>query len=243
MNRFFFLLLLAFQAMPSTGVALPRRLVIALDGIAYRDMKALQSGVTFTNIWGGVLHRQAFSSFDEGYFPVSRMVSTFPSTSDVAWTDIFGNRPLPGYQRTYFSTAANSQISLNGVTTTLEHEKQMDWQVESGFIRSMGYIYSAHVFEYEMRKLVKNFWNTRSTNADYYAPRMTPSIWIATSFPCFACSTNSSRICAPVTKPKKDAICKLSFSRITDTITPVPASASRSGNFWKRADTGLRSPS
>lgn len=155
--------------MPSTGVALPRRLVIALDGIAYRDMKALQSGITYTNIWGSVLHRQAFSSLDEGYFPVSRLVSTFPSTSDVAWTDIFGNRPLSGYQRTYFSTAANSLISLSGVTTTLEHERQMDWQVESGFIRSMGYIYSAHVFEYEMRKLVKNFWNTRSTNADYYA--------------------------------------------------------------------------
>ena len=154
--------------MPSTGVALPRRLVIALDGIAYRDMMALQAGVAYTNIWGNVWHRQAFSSA-EGYFPVSRMVSTFPSTSDVAWTDIFGNRPLPGYQRTYFSTAANSQISLNGVTTTLEHERQMDWQVESGFIRSMGYIYSAHVFEYEMRKLVKNFWNTRSTNAGYYA--------------------------------------------------------------------------
>src|ERR1035438_1725803 len=169
MNRFVFLILLAFQAMLSTGVALPRRLVIALDGIAYRDMKALQSGVTYTNIWGSVLHRQAFSSFDEGYFPVSRMVSTFPSTSDVAWTDIFGNRPLPGYQRTYFSTAANSQISLSGVTTTLEHERQMNWQVQSGFIRSMGYIYCAHIFEYEMRELVKNFWNTRNTNAGYYA--------------------------------------------------------------------------
>jgi len=168
MNRFVFLLLLAFLAGPSTGVALPRRLVIALDGIAYRDMKALQSGVTYTNIWGSVLHRQAFSP-SEGYFPASRMISTFPSTSDVAWTDIFGNRPLPGYQRTYFSAAANSQISLNGVTTTLEHEKQMHWQVESGFVRSMGYIYSAHVFEYEMRRLVKNFWNARGTNADYYA--------------------------------------------------------------------------
>jgi hypothetical protein len=33
----------------------------------------------------------------------------------------------------------------------------------------MGYIYSAHVFEYEMRRLVKKFWNTRDTNADYYA--------------------------------------------------------------------------
>jgi hypothetical protein len=51
MNRFVLLLLLAFQAMPSTAAALPRRLVIALDGIAYRDMKALQSGVTCTNIW------------------------------------------------------------------------------------------------------------------------------------------------------------------------------------------------
>jgi hypothetical protein len=167
MNRFVFLFLLAFQVLPLTSVALPRRLVIALDGIAYSDMTALQAGITYTNIWGSVLHRQAFS-FEEGYFPASRMISTFPSTSDVAWTDIFGNRPLPGYQRTYFSAAANTLISQNGVTTTVEHERQMDWEVESGFIRSMGYIYSAHVFEYEMSKLVKNFWDTRSTNADYY---------------------------------------------------------------------------
>lgn len=168
MNRFVFLLLLAFQAWPSTGVALPRRLIIALDGIAYRDMEVLQRGIPYTNILGGVHHRQAFSS-DEGYFPVSRMISTFPSTSDVAWTEIFGNRPLPGYQRTYFSAAANSLVSKNGVTTTMEHERQMDWQVEGGFVRSMGYIYSAHIFEYEMREMVKNFWNTRSTNAGYYA--------------------------------------------------------------------------
>jgi hypothetical protein len=167
MNRFFFLLLLAFQVLPSTGVALPRRLVIALDGISYRDMKALQSGVTYTNIWGSVLHRKAFS-FEEGYFPASRLISTFPSTSDVAWTDIFGNRPLPGYQRTYFSAAANALITQNGVTTTVEHERQMDWEAESSFVRSMGYIYSAHVFEYEIHALVKNFWDTRSTNADYY---------------------------------------------------------------------------
>ena len=168
MNRFAFLFLLAFQFLALSSVALPRRLVIALDGIAYSDMTALQAGVTYTNIWGNVLHRQAFR-LEEGYFPVSRMISTFPSTSDVAWTDIFGNRPLPGYQRTYFSAAANALISQNGVTTTVEHERQMDWQVESGFVRSMGYIYSAHVFEYEMRKLVKNFLDTRSTNADYYA--------------------------------------------------------------------------
>jgi hypothetical protein len=167
MNRFF-LLFLPILLLPSTGFALPPRLVIALDGIAYRDMRALQAGVIYTNIWGSVLHRRAFGS-DEGYFPVSRMISTFPSTSDVAWTDIFGNRPLPGYQRTYFSAAANSLISNNGVTTTVEHERQMDWQVESSFMRSMGYIYSAHTFEYEIHELAKLFLNTRSTNADYYA--------------------------------------------------------------------------
>ena len=165
---FAFFILLAFQAFPSTAVALPARLVLVLDGIAYRDMKALQAGVTYTNIWGSVLHRKAFG-FEEGYFPVSRVVSTFPSTSDVAWTDIFGNHPLPGYQRTYFSAAANSLISNSGVTTTMEYERQMDWQVESSFIRSMGYIYSAHTFEYEMHKLVKNFWNAGSKDGNYYA--------------------------------------------------------------------------
>jgi hypothetical protein len=163
-----FFILLSLQAFPSTGAALPARLVLALDGIAYRDMKALQTGVTYTNIWGSVLHRKAFG-FEEGYFPVSRVVSTFPSTSDVAWTDIFGDRPLPGYQRTYFSAAANSLISHNGVTTTVEYERQMDWQVESSFIRSMGYIYSVHTFEYELHELVKNFWNARSEDGNYYA--------------------------------------------------------------------------
>ena len=167
-RRFVFITWLALQALPMTGVALPARLVLALDGIAYRDMKTLQAGVANTNFLGMVSHRQAFSS-QEGYFPVSRMISTFPSTSDVAWTDIYGDRPLPGYQRTYFSAAANSLISNNGVTTTIEHERQMDWQVESSFMRSMGYIYSFHTFEYEIHELVQNFLNTRSTNADYYA--------------------------------------------------------------------------
>src|SRR5208282_6380067 len=100
-------------------------------------LKALQDGVISTNVWGKPFRRQAFT-LAEGYFPVSRMVSTFPSAYDVAWTDIFGDRPLPGYQRTYFSAAANSEISINGVTTSMEHERQMDYQVESGFIRSMG---------------------------------------------------------------------------------------------------------
>lgn len=136
-----------------------------MDGISYRDVKALQEGVVYTNFWG-VVRRHGFG-LDEGYFPVSRMVSTFPSTSDVAWTDIFGNRPLPGYQRTYYSTAANSEIAVNGLTSTMEHERQMQWQSESDMVRSMGYIYSVHVYEYEVRDMVNNFW--KATGANFYA--------------------------------------------------------------------------
>jgi hypothetical protein len=162
-----FFILWSLQAFPSTGVALPSRLVLALDGIAYRDVKALQTGVTYTNVWGSVFHRQAFGS-EEGYFPVSRMVSTFPSASDVAWTEIFGDRPLPGYQRTYFSTAANSQISINGVTTTMEHERQMHWQEGNGFLRAMGYLFPSHAYEHEVHELVENFWKTKDKQDSFY---------------------------------------------------------------------------
>jgi hypothetical protein len=170
-SRFVFLLILALQVLPSTSSALPKRLILALDGIAYRDMKALQEGVTYNDPHGIQFHRQGFH---QGYFPVSRMISTFPSTSDVAWTDIFGNRPLPGYQRTYFSDAANSQISINGITTTMEHESQMHWQVENGFLRTLGYVFPSHMYQYEVHELVKNFLNTKSEDDNYYAYIRTP---------------------------------------------------------------------
>jgi hypothetical protein len=166
-SRTLLLVFLAFQVFPFNGVALPRRLVLGLDGVAYRDMKALQEGVTCTNIWGTRLHRQAFS-LSEGYFPVNRLVSTFPSTSDVAWTDIFGDRPLPGYQRTYFSAAANSQIVINGITTTMEHEAQMNWELEDNLPRTMGYVYPVHTFELEVHEMIKGFWNDTDNDGSYY---------------------------------------------------------------------------
>ena len=171
MTRSVFFLLLAIQAVPSTSVALPKRLIIGLDGVSYRDMKALQAGVTYKDTHGFQFHRQAFH---QGYFPVSRMISTFPSTSDVAWTDIFGDRPLPGYQRTYFSEAANPEISVNGITTSMEHERQMHWQVQNGFLRTLGYVYPSHMYEYELHELVRNFLNTKNGGDNYYAYVRTP---------------------------------------------------------------------
>jgi hypothetical protein len=160
-------LLVLLAIFPLTSRALPVRLVLAIDGISYRDLAALQAGMLHTNFWGHKIYCRAFSS-DEGYFPVSRMVSTFPSASDVAWTDIFGDRPLPGYQRTYFSAAANAQISIDGVGTSMEHERQMQWQEDSGFLRALGYLYPFQVFEHELRGLSENFWRAAGTNESFY---------------------------------------------------------------------------
>jgi Type I phosphodiesterase / nucleotide pyrophosphatase len=171
-SRSVFLLLGALQVLSLTSTAaLPKRLILALDGISYRDMQALQEGVTYKDAKGRQFHRQGFH---QGYFPVSRNVSTFPSTSDVAWTDIFGDRPLPGYQRTYYSEAANSQVSINGVTTTMEHERQMQWELENGFLRTLGYVCPSHVYKYEVHEFAKVFLNTKSEADNYYVYIRTP---------------------------------------------------------------------
>src|SRR5262249_12917887 len=83
--------------------ALPQRLVLCLDGVSWRDVKALQEGVV-TNEHGHQRGTRVFA-FAQGYYPVSRLISTFPSCSDVAWTEMLGNHPLPGYQRSYFDAS------------------------------------------------------------------------------------------------------------------------------------------
>jgi hypothetical protein len=171
-SRSVLLLLWALQILSLTSAAaLPKRLILALDGISYRDMQALQEGVTYKDVKGRQFHRQAFH---QGYFPVSRNVSTFPSTSDVSWTDIFGDRPLPGYQRTYFSEAANAQIAINGVTTTMEHERQMQWELENGVMRTLGYVFPLHTYTYEVREFPKAFLKTKSEAENYYVYVRTP---------------------------------------------------------------------
>lgn len=172
MSRLFQLSLLVLMMLPlSSHATLPRRLVLALDGVAYRDVKALQEGVTYRDRRGRQFHRQAFQN---GYFPVSRMISTFPSVSDTAWTEILGDRPLPGYQRTYFSTAANMEIFQNGISTSMEYERQMSWQEAGGLRRSMGYGFPVHTFNYEVHKMLRSFLNATNQCGTFYAYLRTP---------------------------------------------------------------------
>ena len=134
-------------------------------------MKALQAGVTYTDLIGRQFHRQAFH---QGYYPVSRMISTFPSASDVAWTEILGDRPLPGYQRTYFSEAANLEVFQNGITTSMEYERQMTWQVTGGLMRTLGYVFPRRTFKYEVHELVRNFLKADNQGDTYYALLRSP---------------------------------------------------------------------
>src|SRR4051812_1729940 len=161
----FFLAVL--QVLPSTGgAALPARLILLVDGVSYRDVKALQEG-TLCKIVGG--RRVPVQAFRQGYFPASRMISTFPSISDPAWTEILGNQPAPGYQRTYFSAATGSEVSLNGVTSSAEYEKQMTWQMQGSFRRAMSYGSPVRAFRYELNELVKSFLQSKGETTNFYA--------------------------------------------------------------------------
>lgn len=146
--------------------ALPRRLVLLVDGVSYRDVAALQQGVTYTDSLGRQFTRRAFH---EGYFPVSRLVSTYPSASDVAWTEILGNRPLPGYQRTYFCAATHAEIYLNGISTTMEYERQMHWQLDGGVARAFGYLHPHTTFKREVREAIDGLLRANVPGDTFYA--------------------------------------------------------------------------
>ena len=56
----------------------------------------------------------------------------------------------------------------------MEHESQMHWEVENGFLRTLGYVYPRHTFKYEVHELVKHFLNTKSEDDNYYVLIRTP---------------------------------------------------------------------
>jgi hypothetical protein len=144
------------------GRILPTRLVLCLDGVAWQDINALQAGVALDKRGHQVA---AFKT----YLPVSRLISTFPSCSDVAWTEMFGNEPLPGYTRSYFDNSTSQFVVLNGVTSTVKYERQMHFQEENGWVRSRGYAFPNHEFKKEMQDFLHDFKYDSAGIDTYYA--------------------------------------------------------------------------
>jgi hypothetical protein len=149
--------------------ALPSRLVLLLDGVSYEDVRALQKGVdSYATTGAGQIPRQAFQ---QGYFPASRLIATFPSISDVSWTEIMGNDPPPGYQRTYFRSDIACEVTVNGVAGLLDYETQMTWHLQGGFRRTVSYSSPKATFKYELRQVIEGFLQSSGdrTNCYYYA--------------------------------------------------------------------------
>jgi hypothetical protein len=124
------------QALSPDG--LPRRLVLALDGIPYDVFVQLQA---------------------EGHFgsfrPAARMVSTFPALSDVAFAQIEGSVPPSGYQTRHFDPERGRVVGNNvGALSERAHPKiASDASGHSVAHRVYGYMAPMRVARAELHQI------------------------------------------------------------------------------------------
>ncbi|MEH6549719.1 MAG: alkaline phosphatase family protein [Pseudomonadales bacterium] len=132
---------------------LPRTLIIALDGVPYGAMEALYQQGNF-----------------HSFHPPSKMVSTFPSMSDVAFTEIFELPPTDGYQQVYFSHKNNRLIGGLGseMFELEEFEHHFDSILHTKRHLLMLYISSHRAAQKEMALLRKKLWSSND-KAEFYA--------------------------------------------------------------------------
>jgi len=116
----------------------PQRLVLALDGIPYEVFADLQQ-------------RGHFSSFK----PAAKMVSTFPSLSDVAFAGIGGGEPPEGYQVMRFDPAQNKVVG-NTIGSLGSRAHARDWvdsRNYSSLHRMVGYMAAYRVALNDLRQI------------------------------------------------------------------------------------------
>ena len=117
---------------------LPRRLVLALDGIPYDVFVEMQREGHFAD-----------------FSPAGRMVSTFPALSDVAFAQIEGSLPPAGYQTRHFDPELGKVVGNNvGALSERAHPKiASDASPHSVPHRVYGYIAPMRVARSELRQI------------------------------------------------------------------------------------------
>ena len=125
------------SAAPSPD-GLPRRLVLAIDGIPYDVFVAVQAEGRFAS-----------------FHPAARMVSTFPALSDVAFAQIEGSTPPAGYQTRHFDPVLNRVVGNNvGALSERAHPKiSSDATSHSVPHRIMGYVAPMRIARKELREI------------------------------------------------------------------------------------------
>ncbi len=131
--------------------------MLALDGIDYRDIEAAKQ-------------RGLFAEFRAP----SRLISTFPSISDVAWHEIMGVQPPLGYQRVYYSTRLNMMVgdALDAIKP-IEYEHRMDLAFDTKLHHLGAYLISNRVARGEVDTDAREFFR-RGGRPTVYAYNVGP---------------------------------------------------------------------
>ncbi len=156
--RFYVLLLAVLLAgcLPTFRRSVPapllaRRLVLALDGIDYRDVVAAGERGLFA-----------------GFHRPSKLISTFPSISDIAWHEIFRVQPPRGYQRIYYSAGYNDVMGapLDAIRP-IEFEDRMDMAFGARFHHLGAYIISNTISRREVDVVARDFFTITGRSTVY----------------------------------------------------------------------------
>ncbi|MEK7692407.1 MAG: alkaline phosphatase family protein, partial [Bdellovibrionota bacterium] len=149
----------SLDALKAVAEQLPKRLVIALDGLAYDDVLKVQT-----------TEKRCMQSF----YPASRAVSTYPSLSDIAWADMLRVAPPAGYQRYYYSTRRNQIIggSLADMGNPQEYEHRMHLVFDKLSQHAKAYVASFKMAKTEIRGITEKFFESRNTK-NFYAYMLT----------------------------------------------------------------------
>ncbi|MBC7692701.1 MAG: alkaline phosphatase family protein [Methylotenera sp.] len=137
--------------------ALPSRLIIGVDGVAYRTMQELQQ-----------------EGFYKTFFPVSRTVSTFPSLSSIAWADILHTRAPLGYDRFHFHACQHGDMKhptefSGSILGSGDHEEAHDlWDYHIPSLLTFGTnVAPGKTIRLEMSKITEGFFSTQG-KVTYY---------------------------------------------------------------------------
>jgi hypothetical protein len=119
-----------------------RKLAVCLDGVPYEDMAAL---------------------WDQGYFREfarpGKLISSFPSLSDVALTELLQTDKVPGYENLYFDTQTN-QIA-GGATSTVSKVRMpyldaLDYD-EPGIFKGLAYLIPIRIYHADLGRFRKRY--------------------------------------------------------------------------------------
>jgi len=121
---------------------LPKRLVLALDGISYQKVeKAIVQGL--------------FKSF----FHPSKMIAPFPSMSDPSWSDIFKTARPVGVQRLYFNPVLNKIQGhpFSDLKTRREFERRVNAGDEGPIHHAKTYVMAFRLARNELNNIKDKF--------------------------------------------------------------------------------------